>query len=145
MTPPAIHIGFDDIRFRVLESDDGVYPDWDVDPVIVTRPIPGSNRAIIQHMGTPPATLTLRLAFDDVPTYRRMVARLGTSGTLTLLANFTSAVGVVRHDHGRTYEAYDATLLTRIARTAIDPDGTVETDATFQRAFDPVTGEAVTP
>lgn len=137
------HIGFDDIRFRVLESGDGVYPDWRIEPTIITRHIPGSNRAIIQHMGTPPATLTLRLAFDDVPTYRRMVARLGTNGTLTLLANFTSAVGTTFHRHGRDYEAYSATMLVGVDRTAIDPDGMVETDMTFQRAFNPVTGTAV--
>lgn len=142
---PASLIGFDDIRFTILITGrEDVYPGWRFAPTIVTRHIPGSNRAIVQHMGTPPASLSLRLEMADVDAYRALLARIGTVGSLVLLADFTSARGAVWHEHDRDYERLDDVLLAGLADEAFRVGGEVEVTATFQRAMNPLTGKAVT-
>lgn len=135
-------VGFDGVRFRVQSTDGGVYPDWQYQPTIVTRHIPGSNSAITQVMGTPPATLTLRLVFADIAAYRAFMAKQAVTGRLTLLANLTSASGTVEHLLGRDYEHLYGVLLTGISDTVVNVDKSVECSATFLRAMDPATGRA---
>ena len=141
-------IQFDGITFRV-EADhaSGVYPDWVWQPVINVRHIPGSNTAVVQHMGCPPATITLSLLFDDPRDFYQIQRRQGLTGRLTLLANFTSAVGVVEHRLGQDYEHFDGVTLLGITtpQTSIGQYGRdKECKATFMRPMDPLTGLAVT-
>lgn len=143
-------IGFDSqasggVRFRIARDGDGEYRDWDYRPTIVTDHIPGSNIAVSQYLGTPPVTVTWRLEFDDVAMYRRFRARLATTGTLTILAGFSSAQGVVEVIQDYRYEHLDGVQLMAIEDVVFDIDGIVSCAATFQRAMDPVTGLAVRP
>lgn len=137
------HIGFDGVRFSIVRGRGGEYPDWEYRPRIVTRHIPGSNTAVSQYLGTPPATVTWELEFDDVAMFRRFRAKLALSGTLTVLANFGSAQGVVEVIQDRVYEHLDAVQLLEIDGVAFDLDGVVTCSATFQRAMNPLTGLAV--
>lgn len=138
-------IGFDGVPFSIESSPSGTYPDWQWSPAIEIRHIPGSNTGVAQHMGNPPATITLRLSFTDVADYRLFMRKQGVTGTLTLLANFTSASGTVQHQLNADYEHLDATTLISVRDTQIlIGDEGVDCQATFMRAMDPLTGLAVT-
>lgn len=142
---PAPLIGFDDVRFTILiQGNEAVYPGWHFPTSLVTRPIPGSYRAIVQHMGGGPATLTLRLEFDSEDAFNAFHARLGTEGDLVLLAGFSKARGDRWHQLGRDYDRLDHVLLADIKDDAHEIGGVVTCAATFQRAMNPVTGLAVT-
>ena len=143
---PAPYVGFDLVPFRVrVDRQSGMYRDWEWQPSIEVRHIPGSNTAVVQHMGNPPATITLRLLFHDMVDYRSFLQKQGTTGVLTLLANATSAIGVVEHKLNVDYEHLDAVTLLRVG-SALIPVGSwsIETEATFMRAMDPLTGLAAT-
>ena len=139
------YVGFDLVPFDIAPSAAGTYPDWEWSQAIEVRHIPGSNTAVVQHMGNPPATITLSLFFDRVSDYRRFMQKQGVVGTLTLLANFTSAVGTVEHKLHVDYEHLDAVMLLSVRGTQIliGNEG-VECQATFMRAMDPLTGLAAT-
>lgn len=150
MASRAPLIGFDSrtsngVRFRIARDGDGEYRDWEYRPEIVTDHIPGSNLAVSQYLGTPPATVAWSLEFDDVAMFRRFRARLATTGTLTILANYSSAQGIVEVIQDHRYEHLDGVQVLAIEDVVFDVDGVVTCNATFQRAMDPVTGRAVTP
>jgi hypothetical protein len=141
----APYVGFDLVPFDIQPSTAGTYPDWEWSQATEIRHIPGSNTAVVQHMGNPPATITLGLTFTDVADYRRFMQKQGVTGTLTLLANFTSAVGTVEHKINTDYEHLDGVTLLGVRGTQIlIGDEGVECQATFLRAMDPLTGLAAT-
>lgn len=144
MVTTTIHTGFEGVTFRVMADGSGVYPDWAHPPIRPTFHIPNSNRTVVQHMGRGEATLTLRVEIDSMDEYRDLCALQGTTGTLTLLAGFTRAVGSdPYHLDGRDYEDLDSVELVDIGRVAIAPGAEyVACDVTFARAMDPLTGEA---
>ena len=143
------------IRFEVdgyssyfrIERDDrsGVLPDWSQELVSATEHVPGSNRSITQMSGFGLASLTLALWLDDRDGYVFFRKLLGSTGTLVLLANFTSHEGELRHELGRDYEYFADTTLMQIGRAEHHIGGYVRCEATFVRAFDPVTNTAVLP
>lgn len=143
----APFVGFAGIHFSITRDAEGVYRDWTFRPRVITRHIPGSNRADVQHMGTPPATVTWRLGFAPGTAYPAFVAKLGTQGRLTILAgregSFTSAKGIVQAIHDQIYEHLDGVLLLAVEETAFQVDGYVECNATFMRAMNPLDGQAV--
>lgn len=141
----APFVGFDEVPFDIAPSSAGTYPDWEWTTATEVRHIPGSNKAVVQYMGNPPATITLGLSFVDVADYRRFMRKQGVTGVLTLLASFTSAVGTVVHRLNLDYELLDEVTLmgVRGAQILIGDEG-VECQATFMRAMDPLTGLAVT-
>lgn len=142
----APFVGFDGIPLHIdADQASGVYPDWVWQPVIEVRHIPGSNRSVVQHMGCPPATIVMHLWFAQDRDYRSFLRKQGVTGRLTLLARFTSAVGVVEHLVNTDYEHLDDVTLIRVSGpTYLAGDQGVECDATFIRAMDPLTGLAVT-
>lgn len=135
--------------FRIQrDPDSGVYPDWDQDLIENTEHIQGSNSSITQMSGFTLATIKLRLRFDTRAAYTFFRKLTGSTGTLVLLANFTSLEGEVRHEMGRDYEYFSNTTMMRYPKNVanlIGEDHPVECDGFFVRAFDPVTNTAVLP
>jgi hypothetical protein len=131
-------------HFDVAVDDrSDVYPDWETDLIDTTQHIPGSNRNDTFVSGFTPARITLPLEFDTRDDWKQFRRLWGTVGTLVLLAEFTSHDGEIFHDLDRAYEAFPNTLLLRIGRPAHRIGGQIEAEATFQRGFDPVTGQEV--
>lgn len=139
--PPVT--GFGDAKFRVMRGGRGELPDWAIRLNRVTDRIPGSNRSVTQILGVEPAVLTLPVEFDDRDHYRRCLALLGKTDTLTLLAGFTSAEGDREYLHGREYEHFANTLLDEVDRQAFMVDGSINATLVFRRGFDPMTGGEV--
>lgn len=137
-TPAAVYFGY------LLDGADEL-PDWEVEPIVSSRHIPGSYTTIVQYHGMGPATVTYRLELDSVEEYRKLVARIMTMVTLTTLGNHASVRGRIEYRLGHVYEHLDNTLLAGIRNVTFAVDGFVEADVTFQRAFNPATGGAVTP
>lgn len=141
-----LETGFDDIRFAILADPDAdVYRDWDgMEPIYAEEQIPYSNIVVSELIGFTPATVTWRLELSR-DAYHALLARLGTSGTLTVLAGYQSLRGeqVTRGTPGRVYERLDQVRLRALPRREHHVDGSVEIEATFERAVDPVTRRAV--
>lgn len=134
-------MGFDDVRFGILvDVSSGAIADWESAPIVTERHIPGTNRVDIHVMGYGLATVTWRLEFDCPHQYQALRMRLGTVGTLTLVAGLQSHPGTEITRLDRVYEQLPNTRLATLTRLARYPDGTIEVDATFKRAFDPITG-----
>jgi len=136
------HIGFDDIPFTVLAGPDGqTYPDWVQDYDEPVLRIPGSGISVVQDMGYGLATWTVRLEVADMAAYRALRSRQKTTGTLTLYASYTSAVGRVWQEDGTEYEDLAPVELVRVgdARIEIGHEW-IEAEAVFRAALDPLTG-----
>lgn len=135
-------IGFDELRFIVLGSgEEGVYPDWTQPRYEAAFPIAGTNTVVVQDMGADLATIRLRLQLPDVPALRALKGRQGTVGTLTLYADYTSAVGTTYQEDGVRYEDLDGVELVRLENVVIGPGGRdIECEAVFRRPMDPLTG-----
>lgn len=144
-TGTTILTGFDGTRFRILESSEGVYPDWSQPQGRATFSIPGSNRVVVQHMGAGLATITFRVHLDTMAAYRELCGKQGATGVLTLLAGYTRAVGSAPyHLAGRDYEDLDGVELVSVDDVAIAVGHEyVEASVTFARAMNPLTGRAV--
>lgn len=154
MSERATFVGFGDPAvpttmawFRiVVDRNDGSVPDWvGSEPNIDIQVIPGSFPPVVETelISFGPATVTWRLAFDGRDDLRKMRAKLGTVGTLSIIAGIQSHIGVYRGIHGRGYEHLPETLLMAVDNVAVDIEGRVEADATFLRVIDPATGLAV--
>jgi hypothetical protein len=137
----APFVGFDDIRFRIMRDSgaQGQIPDWSIVPVINAKHVPASNTSVTQYMGMGLANVTWRLRFDCRHQYYAFIAKLATSGTLRVLYGMQSHAGTQVTKLDRVYEELPNTLLIGLANAATFIGGRVEVQATFQRAFDPVT------
>lgn len=145
----AAHTAFDGVRIRIRRPRSGMYPDWSTPESSPTFEIPGSGRVIVQHMGFSLSTITFRLWFPDMAAYRAFAVKVHTVGTLTLLANYTRAVGVADpttgatsyHLDGMDYEDLPNVELVSIGNVEIPADRVnIECDATFRAAINPATG-----
>lgn len=141
----SLHTGFDDIRFRIMrDARSGVYRDWDgMEPIYADEHIPYSNHTVSELIGFTPAIVTWRLMMDR-DAYHALLARLGTTGTLTVLAGFQSLKGTQypTGQPGRVYEQLDHVRLRAMPSREFHVGGDVEVEATFERAVDPVTRRA---
>lgn len=141
--------GFDGIRFEILaDRDSGVYRDWGgMEPIYAEEQIPYSNLVTRELMGFTPALVTWRLQIPCQESYNALLARLGTVGTLTVLAGYQSLKGeqTTLGNPPMVYELLDNVLLRAMPTREHHPDGFREVEATFQRAFDPASRLAVTP
>lgn len=146
MVTTPIHTGFDGVTFRILpERGDGVYPDWNHPPIRPVFSIPNSHSAVVQHMGSGLATISFLVEMDSVDDYRDLCRKQGVTGTLTLLAGYTRAVGSEPKYHldGRDYEDIDGVELVDITDVAFAAGlEYVQARVTFSRAMNPLTGEA---
>lgn len=135
-------IGFDGIPFIVIPDAHGMYPDWEQPIHEAILPIYGTNTEIVQDMGAGSATWTVRLEFPGMEAWRALRRRQRTTGTLTLYANFTSAVGErIWTEYGRDYEDLEEVTLARLGNAAIEIGHEwVEAEAIFRRSMDPLTG-----
>lgn len=137
-------IGFDGVPFTILATDqEAVYPDWDQDHDEVLFRIPESNTTIVQHFGAALATWRVTLGFASMDDYRALRGRQTATGILTIYAGYTSARGEAYHDAGIDYEDLDETELVRLFPARIGVGQTsIEAEALFRRAMDPLTGRA---
>jgi hypothetical protein len=117
--------------FHVSQGPDGFHPDWETQDFGDTRHVPGSDDNDIYDGGAGPDEITLTLRFDTREDYRAFRSRIKTTGTLQLLAGFTSIPGVERHDLGCDYERYAPVYLRRPQRVLHRRGGIVDCDATF--------------
>lgn len=138
--------GFDGIRFEILaDAGSGVYLDWGgMEPIYARQQIPYSNQVVRELIGYSPAVVTWRLQIcrDDYPD---LLARIGTVGDLTVLAGYQSLAGTqtTLGNPPAVYEVLDQVLLSAMPTREFHVDGYVEIDATWERAFDPVSRLAV--
>ncbi len=138
--------GFDDVRFRLLvDQQTGELADWAFAPIIVSKHVPNSNNTVNQIMGTPAAKVTWQLWFDCHHHFEALLGRQGTLGTLRILTGLQSLLGTQESYLDRVYDLLDQTMLLSLASTVRYRDGHIESQATFQRAVDPVTRLAVVP
>lgn len=137
-------IGFDGVPFTIRASDDeAVYPDWDQEHDDVLLRIYDSNVTVVQHMGAGLATWRVTLSFASMEDYLALRARQTATGVLTIYAGYTSARGTEYHFAGKDFEDLDETELVRLfpARIGVGK-ASIEADALFRRAMDPLTGRA---
>lgn len=134
--------GFDGIRFEILaDPNSGVYTDWGgMEPVYVREQIPYSNRWTRELIGFTPAVVTWRIQISCKHRYNELLARIGTVGELTVLANYQSLKGTTTTlgNPARLYEVLDEVLLVAMPVREHHVDGYREVEITFERAFDPV-------
>lgn len=138
------YIGFDGVPFTVLAQEgEAVYTDWDQPHDEALFRIYDSNTTIVQHLGAGLATWTVTLGFEDLATYWALKARQTAVGVLTILAGYTSARGTEYHFNGEHLEDLEAVELVRLspAKIAVGHEW-IETEATFRRAMNPLTGRA---
>lgn len=110
-------------------------PDWSFESISNTRHIPGSNRNVTQLLGKGPQTITYRLWLDSRADLESLKGSVQNTGTLVLFAAMTSATEATVDIHGELYvEIPDVTLMS-LGVPELFPDGTVEVDAVFQRAY----------
>ncbi len=125
--------------FHIDATDANTYPDWETQDFGDTRHIPGSNDNDIFDGGAGPDEITLSLEFDTREQYRAFRSRIKTTGTLQLLANFTSIegagydgeIGTEVHEGGRDYERFAPVYLRRPQRVRHHIGGWTECEATF--------------
>ena len=141
----APYIGFDDVHFRILRDSSslGQVADWSLNPVIPSRHVPGTNITVTQFMGFGLAQVTWTLRFGCRHQYHALMAKLAQRGTLRVLYGMQSHKGVQKSILDRVYEELPQTQLIGISNVVTYVDGSVECQATFQRAIDPVTRETV--
>lgn len=121
----------DRVPFRVEPVREGAYPDWEADELVTVHHITGSNHNDLFVDGFGPETLTLVLRFDCRADYRAFHARRHTTGTLQLLAGYTSIPGEEVTEHGRVCERYHEVFLRAPSRVAFRVGGIVECQAAF--------------
>ena len=107
-----------------------------------TFTFPGSNppRSETQIVGIGPSTLTWRLEFDGLDEYWTLLAKLGTTDTLTVPKHVQSHKGVCFEQDGTTYVILPGTTLLALDADAPNPDGSIEAVSVWQRHIDPATG-----
>ena len=132
------------IPFSVVRDDtSGTLPDWQLAPNLAVQPVPGSNRVIVQNMGMAPATITLRLWFDQADDFARLIGAIGTSSTLTVVRGTQSLAGADVYRQGWAYTQLDQVYCAAISDVTRYVDGQVECSAQFLRAVNPLTRLAV--
>ena len=90
----SVLTNFDGIPFRIMRDGRSVtYTDWRIAPAFQKEHVPYSNITITERMGHAPAVVTWRLRFDRREEYYAFLAKLGSVGTLTVLAGFQSLKG----------------------------------------------------
>lgn len=137
---------YDGIPFRILRDGRSVtYTDWRIVSAAKKEHVPYSNITITERMGHAPAVVTWRLRFHRKDDYFAFLAKLGTVGTLTVMAGFQSLKGtqVTLGNPPRWYEVLDQVSVEDIRNQEIALDGSVELDCTFERQIDPLTRLAV--
>lgn len=151
MTWRAHHVGFGDpatpeakVYFRLLRPGSEL-ANWSTEENIQVHVIPGAFPPIveIEVVSSGPSTVTWRLAFDTREELGRLAAFKGRSLTLTLINGVQSHVGRYEDIHGRAYEHLPHTILMALTNETTPVGGPYEVDATFLRALDPETGQAV--
>lgn len=90
-----------------------------------------------------PSQLRWRLYFPTMDDFHAMQAKLGTTDTLTVLANVQSHRGTYQEIHGLGYIQLPGTLLLALDEDSPEIHGPMEAVATFQRHIDPATGAVV--
>lgn len=130
-----------------VRADEGSRPPAWSSPQLNARTfvIPGAfpPRSETQIVSVGPSTLRWRLYFPTLDDFHSMMAKLGTTDTLTVLANVQSHKGTYREIHGTGYVDLPDTLLLALDANAPEIDGQIEATATFQRHIDPETGLVV--
>lgn len=119
--------------FHVEAANDGMYGDWQSEPLDAIHQIATTNQYDVHVMGYGPAILTLRLEFDTRADFEAFRALLHTEAVLHLISGFTHHSATVKHVNGRDYAWYTNTLLSRISDIRHTIGGPVECTATFMR------------
>lgn len=118
--------------FTILaEGREAVYPDWEAEESIAIHHVTGSDRNDLFVDGFGPESLTLTLAFDDRDIYQAFRRRRHTTGTLQLLAGFTSLDTDPFHEAERHYVRFADVFLRAPTRVTHHVDGTVECQVAF--------------
>lgn len=133
--------------FRIVrDNGDGSLPEWQgTEPNIALHIIPGSFPPIVERelVSFGPATVTWRVGVDNREDFRQLRSKLGTEGTLSILAGIQSHIGEHHSFHGQDYEYLPGTTLMALERIAVAIGGWTEADATFLRVIAPWTGAVV--
>ncbi len=147
----ASHVGFGDpatpeakVYFRLLRPGSEL-ANWSTEENIQVHVISGAFPPIVEVevVSSGPSTVTWRLAFDSREELGRLTALKGRSLTLTPIVGVQSQIGQHEQIHGRAYEHLHHTTLMALTNESTPVGGPYEVDATFLRAIDPETGQAV--
>lgn len=132
--------------FGILMPDTSdAIPDWSAPANIATHVFPGAfpPRMEIEVISFAPSVVTWRLALDSRADYHKLLALLGKTAILTVLAGLQSHLGTFHQDLGLGYMELPQTTLMELSNQAFYVGGDVEVDATFLRQVDPETAMAV--
>lgn len=133
-------------RFWVyVDQTNGNLPNWSSTPNIRTFTIAGSfpPRSEMQLVSFGPSTVTWKLECATRVDYMALLAKLGASDTLTVLANTQTHPGVYEDIVGVGFDHLTGTTLIALGNEQVGVEGEVQLDATFQRHIDPRTGLVV--
>lgn len=116
---------------------------WNAEPTIATRRVPGGNSAYVQYLGRGPESVDYDCKFASVEEFHAFKTQMGQEGTLTLAADVAALVerqpaviGGERYDHLR-----NVTLM-NVTSAQFSPGGSCTCTATFIRD---ASGEAPLP
>ncbi len=151
MSGRASLVGFGDApatmaHFSIrIDDRSGELADWSMTPNIVTHVFPGGfpSRSEIEVIGFEPSVVTWRLWLASRADYHRLLAQIGKTGNLTVLAGRQSHLGVYHEVHGVAYEDLPYTTLMNLSNQRFFIDGDCEVEATWQRQIDPATALGV--
>lgn len=135
---------FDGIPFGIRADDrSGVYTDWSgMEPIYNDEPIPYNyqGRSVRELIGFSPAQVTWRIDIACRHRYYDLLARLGTVSDLVVLAGYQSLAGTqtTLGNPPQVYEVLDQVLLRAMPVREFHPDGWIEAEVVFERAFSPV-------
>lgn len=119
--------------FHIEAGSDGMYGDWEVDPLDSVHQIATTNQYDVHVTGYGPAMLTLQIELETRADFQALRARLLTEGSLQLIAGFTHHDTTAKHIMGRDYARYTNTMLYRISGVRYEIDGVVGCTAVFMR------------
>lgn len=130
----APYTAFDDATFGIRPNEGGGYPDWTVERHQVSRHVPGGGRTVIQNMGTGKAMTEWEIFCDTREEFLALLAKVGTTGTLTCVANMQSIIGTRHTKLTKQYEDISSVLLYDIVNIVYEVGGQVEATCIFWRA-----------
>lgn len=132
--PVIPQTGFGSVRMEFYRDDGAsLMPDWQANPRVVVRPIPGGS-VYRQTTGFDPDTITVIGETQDAKEARDLEALLATADTLTLPAAVGHQEGTYQSILGESYRKYTNTFLAVIEPLGGRRSGRFRFRLTFERA-----------